>query len=86
MSRATAAALLAELGRLDRLLIEDSESTEGSDYCCCGEPMRNHGSPVCTGHSPVSMRDYHLQCLERERHRVARLYQDAQWQTTPVLI
>ncbi|MCB1865147.1 MAG: hypothetical protein KDG50_06925 [Chromatiales bacterium] len=43
---------------------------EGVDVCCCGAPMEGHPDPLDSGHTPVSMADYHQHCASQEIDRL----------------
>ena len=53
-------------------LMKAEEYLASASTCCCGEPMDNHSSAWNAGHSPVSMLDYHIECLQRENDRLEK--------------
>lgn len=69
-AEAKLAAVEAERDRALRLVdgalsIFDQCAVEAG-YCCCGDDMKNHSSPVSCGHSPVDQGEYAVNCWREE--------------------
>lgn len=51
-------------------MLDRADTSEG--YCCCGDSMQNHPSPMYCGHSPVDMGDYYAGKLRDELKALLR--------------
>ena len=50
-------------------MLERGDFSEG--YCCCGDSMDHHESPMYCGHSPVDMGEYYAGRAQEECQRVS---------------